>query len=226
MVVFLLTLLIIVGGSYCYYSLLNSPNTSKETFWYQFFVDESEPVIVIPDYFENLPHEAAKFRKLSDEEFPFEGLGVDVSKSNLSQSSTNNRDAGSSYLDNVYSYNGKVQGDRIYNGLLGGLANSSGAKGGSGLSNNTNSGSFGGSAIGSPLAVPFSPNQPVAPSTKEGTILFDPSVVTINEVEDNAIPVREGWWILLIMGMSYGLFRKTKEQRLKKNECLRRTNAR
>jgi hypothetical protein len=78
--------------------------------------------------------------------------------------------------------------------------------GGGGYANNISGGGI--AALSSPLAVPFSNGFTGSPpTTTSGTILFDPSAATTEEIEKNTIPIGEGLWIMLMMAGVYSLLR-------------------
>ena len=62
------------------------------------------------------------------------------------------------------------------------------------------------SIAAAPLATPFGTSAG-PPKTGGGTILFDPGVETDN-IEGATIPVGEGGWILLLLGVGYFIIRK------------------
>ena len=80
--------------------------------------------------------------------------------------------------------------------------------GGSRSGGDNASGSYGGTMMGgtSPLMVPRTKNNP--PTTGGGIILVDPGTYTTpGEEVGNPIPVGEGWWVLLLLALGYGVIK-------------------
>lgn len=216
LIIFLLTLtlIIIMGDVYYHYKLVVATNPTKGTFWYQFFVDESQQNIEIaPNYYENLPLKTSKIDRISkfnktkkvnktrsrtsDSEASWSGLDINFGESNLLKHSFNQRQSiSSSYLGSgYYAYKNNRKEDRLYGTLSSGLAYGNytlRSFGGTISDDNITSRNW---AINGPLAVPFSNGYTGTPSTTGGTILFDPGA--------RYIPVGEGWWMLLLLAIAY-----------------------
>lgn len=224
--VLLLTLFVVVGGGYYFYTLVH-PKASDGTFWYEFFLigEPRQTMELVPNYYENLPSIKTNSRSKpyvpasnpsllgSSESSGLGGLSSGLAESNLPKYNFNKRQGTSSTTysnKGGYAYKIYTQEGRPYNSAGGVLSynayGSSGFRGSSGYAGNSSSGG-GIATISSPLAVPFSNSYTGSPTTTSGTILFDPSAATTEEIEKNTIPIGEGLWIMLMMAGVYGLLR-------------------
>ncbi len=209
--VLLLTIFVMTGGGYYFYSLIKT-TSSKGAMRYEYFTEKGQQNIeIVPDYFENLPKKSLKGNRVKSRrsipEMSYDEMSVSLSDTQLAKNSFSQRQyTGSTYLNKSYSYKQEEQDNRIHSTLSGGLAYNNSITKSVNTSAGTNNSS--GIAISSPLAVPFSNSAGTGNSTQDGTILFDPSAVTTLEIEQNAIPVGEGWWVMLIMVGAYLLFRR------------------
>ncbi len=204
--VLLLTIFVMTGGGYYFY-LLTNPATYKGTYWYEFFAAEPKQNFEIaPDYYDNLPKKSLKGNRVKSRrsipEMSYDEMSVSLSDTRLAKNSFSQRQyTGSTYLNKSYSYKQEEQDNRIHSTLSGGLAYNNSTTKSVNTSAGTNNSS--GIAISSPLAVPFSNSAGTGNSTQDGTILFDPGAATTEEIEKHTIPVGEGWWVMLILGLGY-----------------------
>ena len=67
----------------------------------------------------------------------------------------------------------------------------------------------------SPLLAPRNNNYKNPPTTGNGIILVDPGTYTTpGEEVGNPIPVGEGWWVLLLLGIAYAFGRKKSDSKI------------
>ena len=224
-----LTLFVVVGGGYYFYTLVN-PGASNGTFWYEFFFigEPRQNMELVPNYYENLPSFKTNNRSKpyippsnpsllgSSESSGIGRINSSVANSNLSKyNNFSNRQATGSNFNTSrgIAHKNNVKENKLYGGSTGGVMpyNTYASRGFGRTSGYANNYSSGGaiSSISSPLAVPFSNSfTGTPPTTTSGTILFDPGAATTEEIEQNAIPVGDGLWIMLAMAGVYGLLRK------------------
>ena len=206
--IFILTLVIAVGGGYLYYSLLTDLQQSDEE--YIAGVYYPKPVAIPIATQENV---FQKKERIKHTNFPIQKMPDLPSESSVREFGV----ATSGTLSDFggYSYRKKAT-ESTYSGT-GGFAGGMLAYGGGGSRSGGDnaSGSYGGTMMGgtSPLMVPKTKNDP--PRTGGGIILVDPGTYTTpGEEVGNPIPVGEGWWVLLLLGIAYAFGRKKSDSKI------------
>ena len=204
--IFILTLIIGVGGGYLYYSLINQRIVigEPESLMYEY---HPEPV-VIPGV--NLSNVNVKKVRRNTKDYD-EMVVPDAGRKLLSEGTVGGIGSSSSGgLSGFGGYSYRRGTIESTNGGTGGFAGGMLAYGGGGSRSGGDnaSGSYGGTMMGgtSPLMVPRTKNNP--PTTGGGIILVDPGTYTTpGEEVGNPIPVGEGFWILMLMALVYGVIK-------------------
>ena len=205
--IFILTLIIGVGGGYLYYSLITQRIVigEPESLMYEY---HPEPV-VIPGV--NLSNVNVKKVRRNTKDYD-EMVVPDAGRKLLSEGTVGGIGSSSSGgLSGFGGYSYRKRTIESTNGGGGGAGGGMMAYGGGGRSAGGDvSGGYssGGTMMGgtSPLMVPKTKNDP--PRTGGGIILVDPGTYTTpGEEVGNPIPVGEGWWVLLLLALGYGVIK-------------------
>ena len=205
--IFILTLIIGVGGGYLYYSLITQRIVigEPESLMYEY---HPEPV-VIPGV--NLSNVNVKKVRRNTKDYD-EMVVPDAGRKLLSEGTVGGIGSSSSGgLSGFGGYSYRKRTIESTNGGGGGAGGGMMAYGGGGRSAGGDvSGGYssGGTMMGgtSPLMVPRTKNNP--PTTGGGIILVDPGTYTTpGEEVGNPIPVGEGWWVLLLLALGYGVIK-------------------
>ena len=205
--IFILTLIIGVGGGYLYYSLITQRIVigEPESLMYEY---HPEPV-VIPGV--NLSNVNVKKVRRNTKDYD-EMVVPDAGRKLLSEGTVGGIGSSSSGgLSGFGGYSYRRGTIESTNGGGGGAGGGMMAYGGGGRSAGGDvSGGYssGGTMMGgtSPLMVPKTKNDP--PRTGGGIILVDPGTYTTpGEEVGNPIPVGEGWWVLLLLALGYGVIK-------------------
>ena len=205
--IFILTLIIGVGGGYLYYSLITQRIVigEPESLMYEY---HPEPV-VIPGV--NLSNVNVKKVRRNTKDYD-EMVVPDAGRKLHSEGTVEGIGSSSSGgLSGFGGYSYRKRTIESTNGGGGGAGGGMMAYGGGGRSAGGDvSGGYssGGTMMGgtSPLMVPKTKNDP--PRTGGGIILVDPGTYTTpGEEVGNPIPVGEGWWILMLMALVYGVIK-------------------
>ena len=205
--IFILTLIIGVGGGYLYYSLITQRIVigEPESLMYEY---HPEPV-VIPGV--NLGNVNVKKVRRNTKDYD-EMVVPDAGRKLPSEGTVGGIGSSSSGgLSGFGGYSYRKRTIESTNGGGGGAGGGMMAYGGGGRSAGGDvSGGYssGGTMMGgtSPLMVPRTKNNP--PTTGGGIILVDPGTYTTpGEEVGNPIPVGEGWWILMLMALVYGVIK-------------------
>lgn len=206
--IFILTLLVVLGGGYAYYSLIKEIQKMDEEYVTDVYYQEPT---VIPGV--NLGNVNPKKVRRSAERLQ-SGANLPDTKtklpSEIAVGSAGSSSSGTLSGFGGYSYRKKAA-ESSYSGT-GGFAGGMIAYGGgsrSGGGDVSGGYSSGGGMMGgtSPLMVPRTKNNP--PTTGGGIILVDPGTYTTpGEEVGNPIPVGEGWWILMLLALVYGVVRR------------------
>ena len=203
--IFILTLLVVLGGGYAYYSLIKEIQKMDEEYVTDVYYQEPTVIpgvnlgnvnpkkvrrntkdnapLVVPDAGRKLPSEGT-----------VGGIGA-------SSSGALTGFGGYSYRKRTIESTGGAGGGMSGGGMMayGGGGRSAGGDVSGGYS--SGGGMMGGT---SPLMVPRTKNNP--PTTGGGIILVDPGTYTTpGEEVGNPIPVGEGWWILMLLALGYGV---------------------
>ena len=206
--IFILTLIIGVGGGYLYYSLITQRIVigEPESLMYEY---HPEPV-VIPGV--NLSNVNVKKVRRNTKDYD-EMVVPDAGRKLLSEGTVGG--IGSSSSGGLsgfggYSYRrGTIESTNGGGGGAGGGGMMAYGSGGRSAGGDVSGGySSGGGMMGgtSPLMVPRTKNNP--PTTGGGIILVDPGTYTTpGEEVGNPIPVGEGWWVLLLLALGYGVIK-------------------
>ena len=201
--IFILTLVIAVGGGYLYYSLLTDLQQSDEE--YIAGVYYPKPVAIPIATQENV---FQKKERIKHTNFPIQKMPDLPSESSVREFGV----ATSGTLSDFggYSYRKKAT-ESTYSGT-GGFAGSMMAYGGgsnSGGDNASGGYSSGGTTMGgtSSLLVPRNNHYKNPPTTGNGIILVDP----MTDPKGNPIPVGEGWWMLMLLALGYAPLRLKKK---------------
>ena len=205
--IFILTLIIGVGGGYLYYSLITQRIVigEPESLMYEY---HPEPV-VIPGV--NLSNVNVKKVRRNTKDYD-EMVVPDAGRKLPSEGTVGGIGSSSSGgLSGFGGYSYRKRTIESTNGGGGGAGGGMMAYGGGGRSAGGDvSGGYssGGTMMGgtSPLMVPRTKNNP--PTTGGGIILVDPGTYTTpGEEVGNPIPVGEGWWVLLLLALGYGVIK-------------------
>ena len=206
--IFILTLIIGVGGGYLYYSLINQRIVigEPESLMYEY---HPEPV-VIPGV--NLSNVNVKKVRRNTKDYD-EMVVPDAGRKLPSEGTVGG--IGSSSSGGLSGFGGYSYRKRTIESTNGGGGGAGGGgmmaygSGGRSAGGDVSGGySSGGGMMGgtSPLMVPRTKNNP--PTTGGGIILVDPGTYTTpGEEVGNPIPVGEGWWVLLLLGIAYAFGR-------------------
>ena len=197
--IFILTLVVAVGGGYLYYSMITDLQQSDEE--YITGVYYPKPVVIPIATQENV---FQKKERIKNTNFPVQEMPELSSESSVREFGV----ATSGTLSGFggYSYRKKAA-ESSYSGT-GGFAGGMIAYGGgsrSGGGDVSGGYSSGGTMMGgtSPLMAPRYKPTTNPPMTGGGVILVDP----MNDPTGNPIPVGEGWWILMLLALGYGVIK-------------------
>ena len=205
--IFILTLIIGVGGGYLYYSLITQRIVigEPESLMYEY---HPEPV-VLPGV--NLSNVNVKKVRRNTKDYD-EMVVPDAGRKLHSEGTVEGIGSSSSGgLSGFGGYSYRKRTIESTNGGGGGAGGGMMAYGGGGRSAGGDvSGGYssGGTMMGgtSPLMVPRTKNNP--PTTGGGIILVDPGTYTTpGEEVGNPIPVGEGWWVMLLLALVYGVIK-------------------
>ena len=205
--IFILTLIIGVGGGYLYYSLITQRIVigEPESLMYEY---HPEPV-VLPGV--NLSNVNVKKVRRNTKDYD-EMVVPDAGRKLHSEGTVEGIGSSSSGgLSGFGGYSYRKRTIESTNGGGGGAGGGMMAYGGGGRSAGGDvSGGYssGGTMMGgtSPLMVPKTKNDP--PRTGGGIILVDPGTYTTpGEEVGNPIPVGEGWWMMLLLALVYGVIK-------------------
>ena len=205
--IFILTLLVVLGGGYAYYSLIKEIQKMDEE--YVTDVYYQEPTVIPGVNLGNV--NPKKVRRNTKDNAPL--VVPDAGRKLPSEGTVGGIGASSSGAltgFGGYSYQKKAA-ESSYSGT-GGFAGGMIAYGGGSRSGGDHA-SGGYSSAGtmmsgtSSLLVPRTkPTTP--PTTGGGIILVDPGTYTTpGEEVGNPIPVGEGWWVLLLLALGYGVIK-------------------
>ena len=204
--IFILTLIIGVGGGYLYYSLITQRIVigEPESLMYEY---HPEPVVIPGVNLSNVNTRKIRRHAMNNDVLaipdastilPSEAI---IGKIGSSSTSTTSGFGGYSYRKRtIESTNGGGSGINS-TGMLayGGGSSRSGG-------NNASGGySHGGTMMGGPAPVLAPRYKPTTnpPMTGGGVILVDP----MTDPTGNPIPVGEGWWVLLLLALGYGVIK-------------------
>ena len=204
--IFILTLVVAVGGGYLYYSMITDLQQSDEEYITGVYYEQ--PVVIPGVNMGNV--NPNKVRRSAERLQSGANLPDTKTKlpSEIAVGSAGSSSSGTLSGFGGYSYRKKAA-ESSYSGT-GGFAGGMMAYGGGSRSGGDNaSGSYGGTMMGgtSSLLVPRTkPTTP--PTTGGGIILVDPGTYTTPGDEvGNPIPVGEGWWVLLLLALGYGVIK-------------------
>lgn len=214
----LLCLLVFAGGSYGGYYLHTRifPAVPKEVPLPEFTMSISKQHI-FPQYFDNLPKKKFKTSIQKSKSYPQKKASSVHTEVIIPNFSIETQDADLALPANLYTFRTEIRSEeRIY------TSNSTRTLPVSGFyavrnSKNSTLGSYSGTTsfpilpsngTGTPLLVPFSGGTPGHSSTH--TILFDPGAATNEEIENNIIPVGDGWLLMLVAAGVFSLIKKYK----------------
>ena len=205
--IFILTLIIGVGGGYLYYSLITQRIVigEPESLMYEY---HPEPVVIPGVNLSNVNTRKIRRHAMNNDVLaipdastilPSEAI---IGKIGSSSTSTTSGFGGYSYR------RGTIESTNGGGGGAGGGMMAYGGGGRSAGGDVSGGYSSGGGMMGgtSPLMVPRTKNNP--PTTGGGIILVDPGTYTTpGEEVGNPIPVGEGWWVLLLLALGYGVIK-------------------
>ena len=202
--IFILTLLVVLGGGYAYYSLIKEIQKMDEEYVTDVYYQEPTVIpgvnlgnvnpkkvrrntkdnapLVVPDAGRKLPSEGT-----------VGGIGA-------SSSGALTGFGGYSYRKRTIESTGGAGGGMSGGGMMayGGGSRTGGDHASGGYS--SGGGMMGGT---SPLMAPRYKPTTNPPMTGGGVILVDP----MNDPTGNPIPVGEGWWVLLLLALGYGVIK-------------------
>ena len=205
--IFILTLIIGVGGGYLYYSLITQRIVigEPESLMYEY---HPEPVVIPGVNLSNVNTRKIRRHAMNNDVLAIPDASIIlpseaiIGKIGSSSTSTTSGFGGYSYRKRtIESTNGGGGGAGGGMMAYGGGGRSAGGDVSGGYSS-------GGTMMGgtSPLMVPKTKNDP--PRTGGGIILVDPGTYTTpGEEVGNPIPVGEGWWVLLLLALGYGVIK-------------------
>ena len=202
--IFILTLLVVVGGGYAYYSLIKEIQKMDEE--YVTDVYYQEPTVIPGVNLGNV--NPKKVRRNTKDNAPL--VVPDAGRKLPSEGTVGGIGSSSSgALSGFGGYSYRKRTIESTNGGGGGAGGGMMAYGGGGRSAGGDvSGGYssGGGMMGgtSPLMAPRYKPTTNPPMTGGGVILVDP----MNDPTGNPIPVGEGWWVLLLLGIAYAFGRK------------------
>ena len=206
--IFILTLIIGVGGGYLYYSLITQRIVigEPESLMYEY---HPEPVVIPGVNLSNVNTRKIRRHAMNNDVLaipdastilPSEAI---IGKIGSSSTSTTSGFGGYSYR------RGTIESTNGGGGGAGGGGMMAYGSGGRSAGGDVSGGySSGGGMMGgtSPLMVPKTKNDP--PRTGGGIILVDPGTYTTpGEEVGNPIPVGEGWWMMLLLALVYGVIK-------------------
>ena len=202
--IFILTLVVAVGGGYLYYSMITDLQQSDEEYITGVYYEQ--PVVIPGVNMGNV--NPNKVRRSAERLQSGANLPDTKTKlpSEIAVGSAGSSSSGTLSGFGGYSYRKKAA-ESSYSGT-GGFAGGMIAYGGgsrSGGGDVSGGYSSGGTMMGgtSPLMAPRYKPTTNPPMTGGGVILVDP----MNDPTGNPIPVGEGWWVLLLLALGYGVIK-------------------
>lgn len=202
--IFILTLVVAVGGGYLYYSMITDLQQSDEEYITGVYYEQ--PVVIPGVNMGNV--NPNKVRRSAERLQSGANLPDTKTKlpSEIAVGSAGSSSSGTLSGFGGYSYRKKAA-ESSYSGT-GGFAGGMIAYGGgsrSGGGDVSGGYSSGGGMMGgtSPLMAPRYKPTTNPPMTGGGVILVDP----MNDPTGNPIPVGEGWWVLLLLALGYGVIK-------------------
>ena len=201
--IFILTLLVVLGGGYAYYSLIKEIQKMDEE--YVTDVYYQEPTVIPGVNLGNV--NPKKVRRNTKDNAPL--VVPDAGRKLPSEGTVGGIGASSSgALTGFGGYSYRKRTIESTNGGGGGAGGGMMAYGGGGRSAGGDvSGGYssGGTMMGgtSPLMAPRYKPTTTPPMTGGGVILVDP----MNDPTGNPIPVGEGWWVLMLLALGYGVIK-------------------
>ena len=215
--IILLTLAVLVGGGYVYYSLLT--NTVDSFNKNKSIVFNNTPVVTSNTRPGSISakkqHKVAPRQQISNTsgvsggpQFSSAGgFPAMDSRAALTQSGS----TGYSYSYSIKSRDNKnsSQGGYDVGGMLA-YSSRDGSTSDNGLAGHTTGGvMLSETGAITPLAVPFTPAT-TPPTNGNGMILVDPGTYTTPGTEvGEPIPIGEGWWVLILLALGYVVWKKT-----------------
>ena len=206
--IFILTLIIGVGGGYLYYSLITQRIVigEPESLMYEY---HPEPVVIPGVNLSNVNTRKIRRHAMNNDVLAIPDASIIlpseaiIGKIGSSSTSTTSGFGGYSYRKRT------IESTNGGGGGAGGGGMMAYGSGGRSAGGDVSGGySYGGTMMGgtSPLMVPRTKNNP--PTTGGGIILVDPGTYTTpGEEVGNPIPVGEGWWVLLLLALGYGVIK-------------------
>ena len=203
--IFILTLLVVLGGGYSYYSLIKEIQKMDEE--YVTDVYYQEPTVIPGVNLGNL--NPKKVRRNTKDNAPL--VVPDAGRKLPSEGTVGGIGASSSgALTGFGGYSYRKRTIESTGGAGGGMSGGGMMAYGGGSRTGGDYASGGYSSAGtmmsgtSSLLVPRTKNNP--PTTGGGIILVDPGTYTTpGEEVGKPIPVGEGWWILMLLALGYGV---------------------
>ena len=205
--IFILTLIIGVGGGYLYYSLITQRIVigEPESLMYEY---HPEPVVIPGVNLSNVNVKKVRRNTKDYDEMVVPDAGRKLHSEGTVEGIGSSSSGGLSGFGG-YSYRrGTIESTNGGGGGAGGGMMAYGGGGRSAGGDVSGGYSSGGTMMGgtSPLMVPRTKNNP--PTTGGGIILVDPGTYTTpGEEVGNPIPVGEGWWVLLLLALGYGVIK-------------------
>ena len=206
--IFILTLIIGVGGGYLYYSLITQRIVigEPESLMYEY---HPEPVVIPGVNLSNVNVKKVRRNTKDYDEMVVPDAGRKLHSEGTVEGIGSSSSGGLSGFGG-YSYRrGTIESTNGGGGGAGGGGMMAYGSGGRSAGGDVSGGySSGGGMMGgtSPLMVPRTKNNP--PTTGGGIILVDPGTYTTpGEEVGNPIPVGEGWWVLLLLALGYGVIK-------------------
>ena len=205
--IFILTLIIGVGGGYLYYSLITQRIVigEPESLMYEY---HPEPVVLPGVNLSNVNVKKVRRNTKDYDEMVVPDAGRKLHSEGTVEGIGSSSSGGLSGFGG-YSYRrGTIESTNGGGGGAGGGMMAYGGGGRSAGGDVSGGYSSGGTMMGgtSPLMVPRTKNNP--PTTGGGIILVDPGTYTTpGEEVGNPIPVGEGWWVLLLLALGYGVIK-------------------
>ena len=206
--IFILTLIIGVGGGYLYYSLITQRIVigEPESLMYEY---HPEPVVIPGVNLSNVNVKKVRRNTKDYDEMVVPDAGRKLHSEGTVEGIGSSSSGGLSGFGG-YSYRrGTIESTNGGGGGAGGGGMMAYGGGGRSAGGDVSGGySSGGGMMGgtSPLMVPRTKNNP--PTTGGGIILVDPGTYTTpGEEVGNPIPVGEGWWVLLLLALGYGVIK-------------------
>ena len=207
LLIFILTLAIGGGGGYFYYALITQRIVigEPESLMYEY---HPEPVVLPGVNLSNVNVKKVRRNTKDYDEMVVPDAGRKLHSEGTVEGIGSSSSGGLSGFGG-YSYRrGTIESTNGGGGGAGGGMMAYGGGGRSAGGDVSGGYSSGGTMMGgtSPLMVPRTKNNP--PTTGGGIILVDPGTYTTpGEEVGNPIPVGEGWWVLLLLALGYGVIK-------------------